>query len=188
MKTLEQAQNEKSDACASLAAANCLCDTDPEVLEARRVYQAVVEKKREFYSNIRKQAYDRYLKSCEELNAVQEELRRLEEKKRLKIPESVRDAVKELSRGVDWGPQGLVIHWYSESGRFAILKQPGHRYWNGIGSSAYGLTKYKLIDVARQRSNDTMKGMLVKEFEGRFGKKQMEECEKIIEDIKAEKS
>jgi hypothetical protein len=33
-----------------------------------------------------------------------------------------------------------------------------------------------------------MNGMLLKEFEGRFGKKQMEECEKIIEDIRAEKS
>jgi hypothetical protein len=56
---------------------------------------------------------------------MQEELQRLEEEKRSKIPESVKDAVKELERGTDWGPQGLVIHLLLEQGNPDIFSVGG---------------------------------------------------------------
>jgi hypothetical protein len=45
MKTLEQAVKEKANACGAWQAAKYLYETDPEVIEARRVCEEVVARR-----------------------------------------------------------------------------------------------------------------------------------------------
>ena len=91
-----------------------------------------------------------------------------------------------MTRGVDYGPRGLIIHWYSEDGRFAIIKETGHSHFSGRGQQAYGCTCYNLIDTKKEKRDMAIFfGLSIKEFEGRFSKKTMKECTDIINDILA---
>lgn len=86
-----------------------------------------------------------------------------------KWPEWLREFIKEISYGVDWGaghPGGSrwwMLRWMSKDERFVIITRPGGDFWHGVGLKSYGPVYHWLVDRARfevwQRSGKGRKGI-----------------------------
>lgn len=165
---------------------------DPKVIAAKAVYEAVLKKAEKRHAQEVTDAYARRQQAYNELRALEHRIWEEKKAKEEKIPENLRNKVKELTRRVDYVPKGLTITWYSEDGRFALVKQSGHNFFSGRGRQDYEwATEHYLIDISIPFKNagyNSIDDLTLKHYEGKFTKQNMEECQEIVKQKQAEKS
>lgn len=125
-----------------------------------------------------------------EVDEKERQLRVQDESKEKSIPEKIVKFIQDLSAGVDYGPHGFKVRWYSEDCRFCILTNPGHLYWSGRGETSYGKTDHYLFDIDKAngiRGWNMKERCCVEECEGRLSKEKIEEWKKKAKEL-SEKS
>lgn len=115
---------------------------DPEY---KRLSERLSEIKREYFEKYaeRREVIDGSIKNyTEELTRR----KKVKTKEPLVLPERLAQVIREMHRGVNYGPQGLIpVAVWDE--RFVLLKRPGHSGWSGRGSRSYIPTAYTLHDL-----------------------------------------
>ena len=93
-----------------------------------------------------KQQFAGGIKSLQEKISLIKEQLKPKEKVTYILPDNLERLRKEMIRGVDYGPKGLVpvMSWGND---FMLLKKPGHSSWVARGESAYLGTEYTLHDM-----------------------------------------
>lgn len=139
---------------------------DPLVVKTKKAYDDAVKLAESKSIDKTKEIEDRIVEFEKKIDS-------LKQGKEKEIPEEAKEFIKNIRRGVDWGPKGIVFQWLSPNKRFIIITNPGHTSWRGRGDVAYYSSDHYLCDITKTKNShgyDTFSNSKVFSFEGRLNK------------------
>ncbi|MFW5890612.1 MAG: hypothetical protein ACOCUI_00155 [bacterium] len=143
-----------------------------EIDNTRREYLNKVKKSTENHTD--------YIDAKERLKEAQLYFNKINEiinAKKLVEFSDMADKIKQLEEEYE----KYTVYWYSEDGRYVIIKNKGGSTWVARGEQTYSPTTYTLYDIFDETYG---RKKILKEWEGRWTKKKQKEADEIIEQKK----